>query len=40
MFVLFMGSARIYALEDAYNTLVKIKTLKEVKVVKRLNFMI
>jgi len=39
MFSLFMGSARINALEDAYNTLVKIKKSKEVKVVKKLIFM-
>ena len=38
MFALFMGSARINALEDAYNTLVKIKKSKEVKVVKKAEF--
>jgi 1,2-phenylacetyl-CoA epoxidase PaaB subunit len=38
MFGLFMGSARINALEDAYNTLVKIKKSKEVKVVKKAEF--
>jgi len=38
MFALFMGSARINALEDAYNTLVKIKKSKEVKVVKKADF--
>ncbi len=39
MFALFMGSARMNALEDAYNTLAKIKKLKEVKVVKNPSFM-
>ena len=38
MFGLFMGSARVHALEDAYNTLVKIKKSKEVKVVKKAEF--
>ncbi len=38
MFALFMGSARINALEHAYNTLVRIKKLKEVKVVKKADF--
>ena len=38
MFALFMGSARMNALEDAYNTLVKIKKSKEVKVVKKADF--
>ncbi len=32
MFALFMGNARMNALEDAYNTLVNIKKSKEVKV--------
>jgi hypothetical protein len=31
MFALFMGSARINALEDAYNTLVKLKNQKKSK---------
>jgi hypothetical protein len=35
MFALFMGKARMNTLEDAYNTLVKIKKSKEVKVVKK-----
>ncbi len=34
MFSLFMGNARMGALEDAYNTLNKIKQSKEVKTVK------
>ncbi len=38
MFALFMGCARMNALEDAYNTLVKIKKSKEVKVVKKADF--
>ena len=38
MFSLFMGSARLNALEDAYNTLVNIKKSKEVKVVKKAEF--
>ncbi len=38
MFALFMGNARINALEDSYNTLVHIKKSKEVKVVKRAEF--
>jgi hypothetical protein len=33
-----MGSARMNALEDAYNTLVKIKKSKKVKVVKKADF--
>jgi hypothetical protein len=35
MFDFFMGSARMNVLEDAYNTLVKIKKSKEVEVVKK-----
>ena len=35
MFSLFMGNARMEALEDAYNTLNKIKKSKEVKTVKK-----
>jgi hypothetical protein len=35
MFGLFMGNARMNALEDAYNTLVNIKKSKEVKVIKK-----
>ncbi len=35
MFALFMGNARMNALEDAYNTLVKLKNSREVKVVKK-----
>jgi 1,2-phenylacetyl-CoA epoxidase PaaB subunit len=38
MFALFMGNARMNALEDAYNTLVNIKQSKEVKVVKKAEF--
>ncbi len=38
MFALFMSSARMNALEDAHNTLVNIKKLKEVKVVKKAEF--
>ena len=38
MFTLFMGNARMNALEDAYNTLVNIKQSKEVKVVKKAEF--
>jgi hypothetical protein len=38
MFALFMGNARMNALADAYNTLVKIKKSKEVKVVKKAEF--
>ena len=38
MFALFMGSARMNALEDAYNTLVNIKKYREVKVVKKADF--
>jgi 1,2-phenylacetyl-CoA epoxidase PaaB subunit len=38
MFALFMGSARMNALEDAYNTLVNIKKSREVKVVKKADF--
>ncbi len=35
MFALFMGNARMNALEDAYKTLINIKKSKEVKVVKK-----
>jgi len=38
MFALFMGNARMNALEDAYNTLVNIKNSREVKVVKKAEF--
>ena len=38
MFSLFMGSAKLNTLEDAYNTLVNIKKSKEVKVVKKAEF--
>ena len=38
MFGLFMGNAQMNALEDEYNTLVKIKNSKEVKVVKKADF--
>ena len=38
MFGLFMGNARMNALEDAYNTLIKIKKSKEVKVFKKAEF--
>ncbi len=38
MFALFMGNARMNALEDAYNTLVNIKNSREVKVVKKAKF--
>ena len=38
MFALFMGNARMNALEDAYNTLVNIKKSKEIKVVKKADF--
>ena len=38
MFALFMGNARMNALEDAYNTLVNIKNSREVKVVKKADF--
>jgi len=38
MFSLFMGNARMEALEDAYNTLNKIKKSKEVKTVKKSDF--
>ena len=38
MFGLFMGNARMEALEDAYNTLDKIKKSKEVKTVKKSDF--
>jgi hypothetical protein len=38
MLALFMGSARMNALEDAYNTLVNIKKSKEVKVIKKTDF--
>jgi hypothetical protein len=35
MFALFMGNARMNALDDAYNTLINIKKSKEVEVVKK-----
>ena len=38
MFSLFMGSSRMSALEDAYNTLNNIKKSKEIKVVKKAEF--
>ena len=38
MFGLFMGNARMEALEDAYNALNKIKKSKEVKSVKKAEF--
>ena len=38
MFALFMGNARMNALDDAYNTLVNIKNSREVKVVKKAEF--
>ena len=39
MFSLFMGNARMEALEDAYNALNKVKKSKEVKTVKNQIFM-
>ena len=38
MFSLFMGSSRMSALEDAYNTLNNIKKSKDIKVVKKAEF--
>ena len=38
MFSLFMGNTRMGALEDAYNTLNKIKKSTEVKTVKKIRF--
>ena len=38
MFSLFMGNARMEALEDAYNALNKVKKSKEVKTVKKSDF--